>query len=238
MRFRRILRAHLPELTERYKVKSLGIFGSYLRAEQKPRSDLDVLVEYSEPVSLYHGVRLQDHLTELLGVKVDLVPKKNLKPYIGKRILSEVVWLQKDGVLTNARMTRRADGLRSRTMAEPKREYLDFLQDMVNAMERAERYVSGLNFDQFIQDEKTIEATTKAVEVIGEAAKQIPLDVKRRYPDIPWKDIAGMRDNLVHGYFAIDYLELWNAASIDIPKDKPHLARVLEEEKRRRGIAE
>lgn len=86
------LRTHLPELRERYSIKSLGIFGSYARDKQKPRSDLDVLVEFQDDAKpdLLEFVRLQHHLSDLLGVKVDLVEKKGLKPYIGKRILAEV----------------------------------------------------------------------------------------------------------------------------------------------------
>ena len=87
----RILRQHLPELRERYGVKSLGIFGSYLHGRQRSRSDLDLLVEFDDrPLSLLDFVRLENHLSDLLGVKVDLVEKSALKPAIGRRILEEV----------------------------------------------------------------------------------------------------------------------------------------------------
>ena len=85
------LRNHLPELRERYKVQSLGVFGSRLRGDQRTRSDLDVLVEFSEPPSFFEFLDLQDHLAALLGVKVDLVMKSALKPTIGRQILREVV---------------------------------------------------------------------------------------------------------------------------------------------------
>ncbi len=90
-RFKRILRRHMPELGERYKVKSLGLFGSYVRGEQRERSDLDVLVEYSEVTSLFEFIDLELYLTDLLGVKVDLVMKSGLKPHIGQNILREVI---------------------------------------------------------------------------------------------------------------------------------------------------
>ncbi len=92
-RAKRILRGHLPELRERYSVKSLGVFGSYVRGEQKKRSDLDVLVEFEQAPSLFKYIDLEDHLSELVGIKVDLVMKKTLKPTIGQRILAEVVSL-------------------------------------------------------------------------------------------------------------------------------------------------
>lgn len=93
------LRTHLPELRERYSIKSLGIFGSYARDKQKPRSDLDVLVEFLEDAkpNLLEFAKLQQELSDVLGVKVDLVEKKGLKPYIGKRILEEVIYLSEPG---------------------------------------------------------------------------------------------------------------------------------------------
>jgi len=86
-----ILRRHMPELRERYGVKLLGVFGSYLHGRQRSRSDLDLLVELDErPLGLLDFVRLENHLSDLLGVKVDLVEKSALKPAIGRRILEEV----------------------------------------------------------------------------------------------------------------------------------------------------
>ena len=90
-RFTRILKEHKPELAGRYKVKSLGIFGSYLRGEQRARSDLDVLVEFDDDtLSLLKFIEMERYLSELLGVKVDLVEKSGLRPAIGRRILEEV----------------------------------------------------------------------------------------------------------------------------------------------------
>jgi predicted nucleotidyltransferase len=85
------LRDHLPELTRRFEVRSMGIFGSYVRHEENPGSDLDVLVSFARPPGLLTFLALENHLTDLLGIKVDLVMKDALKPTIGKRILSEVV---------------------------------------------------------------------------------------------------------------------------------------------------
>ena len=86
-----ILKRQMPELAERYKVKSLGIFGSYIRNEQSRRSDLDILVEFEQAPDLFKFMDLEEHLAKQLGVKVDLVPRRALKGEIGERILSEVV---------------------------------------------------------------------------------------------------------------------------------------------------
>jgi len=80
-----------PIIRERYKVKTIGVFGSYVRGEAKEKSDLDVLVEFSEPISLLKFVELENFLSDSIGVKVDLVMKNALKPRMGKHILEEVV---------------------------------------------------------------------------------------------------------------------------------------------------
>jgi predicted nucleotidyltransferase len=80
-----------PDLREQYSVKTIGIFGSYIRGEQTKGSDLDILVEFEKPVSLFRFMDLEEHLEKMLGKKVDLVSKKALKPRIGKHILQEVI---------------------------------------------------------------------------------------------------------------------------------------------------
>jgi predicted nucleotidyltransferase len=85
------LRENLPEITLRFQVKSLLLFGSYVRARQKKKSDLDILVEFSEPPSFFEFLALERYLSNLLGVKVDLVMKASLKPAIGKHVLAEAI---------------------------------------------------------------------------------------------------------------------------------------------------
>jgi predicted nucleotidyltransferase len=85
------LRQLLPLVTQRYLVETLGIFGSYSRNEERPGSDLDILVTFSDPPGLFKFIELENYLSDNLGVKVDLVMKDALKPTIGKRILREVI---------------------------------------------------------------------------------------------------------------------------------------------------
>ena len=87
------LSAHKKELKEKYAVREIGIFGSYVRGEQKKKSDVDVLVEFEESanLSLLDFIGLENYLSDVLGVKVDLVEKHTLKPRIGKHVLEEVV---------------------------------------------------------------------------------------------------------------------------------------------------
>jgi predicted nucleotidyltransferase len=87
------LAEHKQELRDRFKVEEIGIFGSYVRKEQKKKSDLDVLVSFSETIDLFKFVELENYLSDILGVKVDLVMKDALKPRLKERILSEAVYL-------------------------------------------------------------------------------------------------------------------------------------------------
>ena len=88
-----ILRAQKPYLAEKYGVTEIGVFGSYVRGQQGPDSDVDILIELERPprISLLGLVALEYHLTDTLGVKADIAIKKNLRKRIGRRILSEVV---------------------------------------------------------------------------------------------------------------------------------------------------
>ena len=92
-RYQDMLRQHLPMLRKRFHVQYLGLFGSYVQGTPRRNSDLDVLVEFSKTPSLFKVIELEGYLSDLLGVKVDLVMKSTLKPMIGQHILSEVVGL-------------------------------------------------------------------------------------------------------------------------------------------------
>jgi len=87
---RRIIRQHIPLLRERYGVASLGLFGSYVRGEAGPKSDLDLLVRFHRTPGLIRFVEIENYLSDLLGLRVDLVMAEALKPKIGQRILAEV----------------------------------------------------------------------------------------------------------------------------------------------------
>ncbi|MDI6793130.1 MAG: nucleotidyltransferase family protein [bacterium] len=90
---RKILKENKPILSEKFKVKEIGLFGSYVRGEAKEDSDIDVLVEFNKTMGLLEFIALENHLSDTLGIKVDLVMKSALKPRIGRHILEEVVYL-------------------------------------------------------------------------------------------------------------------------------------------------
>jgi len=92
-KIKRILLSHKQDLSDKYGVREIGVFGSYVRNENKKNSDIDILVELEKPMGFFKFIRLERYLSELLGAKVDLVTKNALKPYIGQRILAEVIYV-------------------------------------------------------------------------------------------------------------------------------------------------
>jgi uncharacterized protein with HEPN domain len=91
------------------------------------------------------------------------------------------------------------------------------VNDIIEAAERALRYVQGLTFDQFAADARTVDAVSYAIVVIGEAAKAVPEPVIRAAPEIPWADVRGMRNRVAHEYFGVDVKVLWQTVRDDLP---------------------
>ncbi|NWF98275.1 MAG: nucleotidyltransferase family protein [Nitrospirae bacterium] len=88
-----IIKRHKEDLKKEYGVKEIGLFGSYVRGEQKKISDVDILIELEKPIGFVKFIKLENRISDMLGIKVDLVTKNALKPYIGKRILQEVKYV-------------------------------------------------------------------------------------------------------------------------------------------------
>jgi uncharacterized protein with HEPN domain len=109
------------------------------------------------------------------------------------------------------------------------RDPVIYLKDILEAIEAIERFTEGIDFEAFCQDDMRFSAVIRKFEIIGEAAKHIPDPIKQKYPDIPWKSMAGFRDRLIHFYFGIKYDLVWETIQVELPKLKPRLKQILEE---------
>ena len=108
-----------------------------------------------------------------------------------------------------------------------KRNYLLFLTDISGRIQKIESYISDMDYEQFVQDDKTVSACIREIEVIGEAAKQIPPEITERFNELPWSLMAKMRDKLIHWYFEIDEEIVWNVATKKLPEIKVQIDNII-----------
>lgn len=111
--------------------------------------------------------------------------------------------------------------------SRPARQYLE---DMLEATEKALSYTTGMDRDGFLEDEYAILVVSRLLEIVGEAAKSVPERVRGAHPEIPWRKIAGTRDILIHAYFHVDAGRLWRTVTEDLPPLRDALRRILSEE--------
>ncbi|MCK4763221.1 MAG: DUF86 domain-containing protein [Candidatus Aminicenantes bacterium] len=115
-------------------------------------------------------------------------------------------------------------------MCSRERSIIDDLSNVIDTMDKAGRFIEDMDYEDFLDDEKTLFATAKAIELIGETLKHIPENIKDSYPNVPWADIYGMKNFLVHNYFASDSEEIWKTLKEDLPELRPVIQEILDRE--------
>ena len=110
-----------------------------------------------------------------------------------------------------------------------KRDYGDYLEDILNSIDSIEEFTRDMDYDEFEQDKKTVFAVVRAFEIIGEAVKSIPKEIRQEYSDIPWRSMSGMRDKVIHGYFGVDNKVLWKTLKEDLPELRPKIKKILDD---------
>ena len=105
----------------------------------------------------------------------------------------------------------------------------DYLNDIIDSIDKINLFTKDMYFEDFATDDKTVFAVTRALEIIGEATKNIPPSIRAEYPYVPWREMAGMRDKLVHGYFGVKLAVLWETVHQDLPYLRPLISRMIDE---------
>lgn len=113
-----------------------------------------------------------------------------------------------------------------------KRDYTDSLRDILTAIQKAETFVFDIDYDQFASNDEKVYAVIRALEIVGEATRGIPEHVRVRYLTVPWREIAGMRDKLIHHYFGVDLRRVWETVQKDLPELKVMITTILKEVER------
>lgn len=114
---------------------------------------------------------------------------------------------------------------------------LRYIEDILHEMDQATAFVEGMSEEAFVEDERTVRAVVRCLEVIGEATKQVPEGLRSRHDEVPWTQMAGMRDRLIHAYRDVDRGLVWEAVTKEIPQVRPELAAVLRAEEGNRDYS-
>ena len=109
-----------------------------------------------------------------------------------------------------------------------KRVVKDHVNDIIDSMNKAMKFIEGMSYEQFTRDDKTVFAVVRALEIIGEAVKKIPEEIRVKYPEIPWKGMAGMRNKVIHEYFGVNLKYVWETVGKRIPELKPMFEKLRE----------
>jgi uncharacterized protein with HEPN domain len=109
------------------------------------------------------------------------------------------------------------------------RTYLDYIEDIRDAIEKVAEFIDDMTYEQFAADDKTAFAVIRAFEVLGEAAKSVPDSLRRQYDSIPWREMSQMRDKLIHHYYGVNLEVVWKTATEQLPKLSGQIDQVLSE---------
>ena len=108
-----------------------------------------------------------------------------------------------------------------------RREYKAYLRDILEAIDKIERYTENMNFEDFSNNELIQDGVIRNLEIIGEAVKNLPDDIKKDYPEVEWRKIAGLRDILIHAYFGVDLEVIWDIVKNKVPELKEMVRKIL-----------
>jgi uncharacterized protein with HEPN domain len=104
------------------------------------------------------------------------------------------------------------------------------LKDILESMNRIDTYIFGVDYDSFLNNQMLIDAVIRNLEIIGEAARNVTDELRNNYPELPWRNMIGLRNILIHQYFGVDESIIWEVITVDLPDARPNLMKVIQEQ--------
>ena len=206
----RILSEHKRTLSERFGVLDVALFGSTARDEAGEGSDVDVLAKFDEDSKKSRPFAAQSYLEDVFGCKVDLVDDRNLRtefrPYVEEDIL-----------------------LGPQSRSGRMRDWKIHIRDMIGFCERVSEIAGGMTRADFFSDRDKYEIALFNIERIGESANRVPQEIRDANPQIPWGNIIGARNRIIHDYDRINEDAVWEIIQTGIPDLLPKLRRMVDE---------
>ena len=203
----------IAEFCQRWQVQELALFGSVIRSDFSPDSDIDVLVVFEPTYRLgaFDRAHMQNELAQLFGRDVDLTEKRLIKNPISRaeilrthRIIYPLELANFTAVATAGAMTERV-----RNQAA--------LLDMVGAMNAITEFVQGKTWEDYLADLLLRSAVERQLEILGEAANRLSSSFRVAHPEVDWSNVVGLRNVIIHQYDEIDYEVVWEIATEQVP---------------------
>jgi len=187
----------IADFCRRWKVTEFALFGSALRGDFRPDSDVDVLVSFAPDAhwSLFDLVKMQEELEAIFGRKVDLVKRAAVE--------RSENYIRRKSILNNVEIVRRDDA---------------HLLDILVAARKVLEFLEGVTWREFEQNDLHQHAAMYLLKVIGEAARRVSPQTRDAHPEIPWERMIGLRDHLTYEYFRVNLAAVWDAARNDLPR--------------------
>ena len=207
----RILSEHKRTLSERFGVLDIALFGSTARDEAGEGSDVDVLAKFNEGAENCRPFAAQSYLEDVFGCKVDLIDDRNLRaefrPYVEEDIL-----------------------LGPQSRSGQRRDWKIYVRDMIGFCERVLEIAGGMDRAAFFSDRDKYELALFNIERIGESANRVPQEIRDANPHIPWGDIIGARNRIIHEYDRIIEDVVWEIVQTGVPDLLPKLRELADSE--------
>jgi uncharacterized protein with HEPN domain/predicted nucleotidyltransferase len=228
-----VSREQIADFCRRHHIQWLAVFGSALRDDFGPESDVDVLVEFaSGKTPGLAFFRMQDELSDLVGGRpVDLATVDEINRWIRGPVLREarVLWSQDEGGDPRARYLSNRTGSSQTSRGNSLMDSRDllYLGHMLDTARQTQEMLVGIDRERFDGDMMAQLALTRLIEVIGEAARRVSPAGRAQLPGIPWQDVTGMRHRIVHDYLHVDLDKVWETAVDDLPALIAELSRAI-----------